>query len=384
MAIAYLVFSCVELGTPVPYLVFILLAPFIATSWMMRRWMDRRFEWRFWLGHVGILTLAAAGPLLDLGWYVARYPDMSQAMQSALRNEAKALNFENVMPPTVSFNSLITANKGFLGFGDLSVDQKLKIAEAMDDSKRLLQEFERESSKYASGIRFSGAESVVPRVLATRVRLQRSDNDKDALTRYQNDLKLLFAIAKATRANRDLQSQEQADMFEIALLSELLQPGAKERLEANEFRRYVEYLADSESRNNARRVALIITWAEFDRKASKGEMESFGNFWLGIWADGEASTKRSLTWRRKVNHLTKVLLELLEVEPTATQTQKRELIATRLVSPYFPSSWATWSLGNRVDDPRLDNIPIGNPQIPGDQWLAGWEQVARDLEKTLE
>jgi len=384
MAIACLIFSHVEMGTPKPYLVLILIAPFIATSLMMRRWMDRRLDWRFWLCHLGILAFAAMGPLLDLGWYVARYPNMPQAMQAALRDEAKEFAFETAAPQSISFNSLITSNQGYFGFGDLSVDQKLTIAEAMDDSEMLLQEFERQSAKYASGIRFDDNKLVVSRVITSRVRLQRSDNDKDALTRYQDDVKLLFSITKATRTNRYLQSQEQADLLEIALLSELLQPDAKERVDAAEFKRYVRYLADSDLRNEARRTALIVSWADFDRRTTDGEMTAFGNYWWPRWVQEMPQIKLSLTWRRHVNHLTKVLLELLEVGPTATEAQKRELLANRLTSPALPSAWATWALGNRVDDPRIDGIPTGSSDVPGDQWLAGWEQVARDLEKTIE
>jgi len=380
----YLAYGYGFIGTSTLPLVLVCVTPFIASYMAMARWMDRRFDRVFWLSHGCFFLLAVLPPVIELGWYVARFPNMPRAMQTALREEAKSLGaFEvsqlnNSQPQGMTLESVI--DFGFFGNGDLTVDQRLKIATAIDDSERLLNEFRKVVAEKSStsGVWLLDTASILARVLSSRIAFLDSNGEQSKLNDYRNNVELLFEIAKTLRANRHLRSQEVADLHEIILLVELLQPDAKQHFGPAAYRNYVEFLSDSDARNRARREALVVAWAKFDASDTYNSYHD----WLPYTFRQSESPKQMLTFRPQINDLAKVLLEFLEVGPTATEDQKAKFLEARIASP-DRAGLSYWTSVERVNDPLSHEFPLRYSGVPGDQWFAGWEQVARDLKATI-
>ena len=380
MAGVYLAYGYGFMVTSTLPLVLICVVPFIATYWTMARWMDRRFDRIFWLSHGCFFLLAVLPPVVELAWYVAQFPNMPRAMQTALREEAKSIGaldlsqLNNPQPQGMTLESFTDVE--FLGYSDVTVDQRLKLATAIDDSERSLNEFRKKVAEKSStsGVWVLDTASISARVLSSRIAFLDSNGEQSKLNDYRNNVELLFEIAKALRANRHLRSQEVADLHEIALLVELRQPDAKQRFEPAAYQIFVEFLSDSDARNRARREALVVAWAKFDASDTYNSYHD----WLPYTFLDSNSAKQMLTLRPKINHLAKVLLEFLETGPTATEDQKAKFLEARIASP-DREDYENRTIVNRVDDPLGHEFPLRNSGVPGDQWFAGWEQVARDL-----
>ncbi|TWU40310.1 ABC-2 family transporter protein [Novipirellula aureliae] len=380
MALGYVFFTLFSVSSRILYIVILTVVPFIATWWMMRRWMDRRFGRRFWCFHAALLLFAITLPIGDLTWFVLNSPDMPDDVKVALRKEGSQIGESPNHYDPFRFNRSLDEPNTVV---NPTVERRLELAEQQSDTQDKIDRLQQiMSGSGYQGIRLGEYEvqQLIGNLYLSRTRLEMNPLDQSALDDYQSKLQLMWLAARAARRSVNLKSQEAADFVEIAIIAELQRPETKKSLNENDFDQYVNFVADTESRNKSRRRAIVATWCQFDRRAEDDRsLDSIGDYY--IENPLETTLKRLFTNRSRVNHLAWVLLQFLELGPELSEDQKVELLRDRL--PYFPDSVLKNYFGflPRIDDPSETVLYSFGSGLPGNQWFAGWEQAGVDLKQ---
>lgn len=378
MGIGYIAYAYNELTPMFAYAIALCLAPFVATFLMMRRWMDRRFQWQYWCGHFAILLVAVVAPIVSLAWYVWQAPRMPNYIKLAFLEEAKTMNGQAWY--SVSGGIAGVPNVEWNPDGDLQIDKQIEFAtKSLDTASRvrILEEIR------ATGTGFSlyGTSALIGNVILARTRADQSSADPDALKEYCLQIELLAIIAQGLRQSDFLISQEEADLVEIALIGELQLPASKERLGQDTWDQYVKDVSDSAARNRARRKAVVISWIghNFQKEDWKDYRSSLGGFNISSF-QALSNTRMLVTGVGRVDHLAWALLQYLDAGPTASESEKIELLGQRW--PDDPNENGT---NRMLPNPRWKNDPkffrrLQNVQIlPGERWFGAWEKAGEQL-----
>lgn len=379
MALGYVFFTQVSISSRPIFIAILSVVPFIATWWSMRRWMDRRFGWRFWCFHATLMLFAVSLPIGDLAWFVLNAPDMPDDAKVALRKESSQIGESPYHHDPFRFS---LAFGGLNEFVDSTVEQQLELAEKQSDTRSTIDRLQQVMARPGyQGIRLDEYEvkQLIGSLYLSRARLERNPLDQSKVDNYQSKLKLMWLAARAARRSVNLKSQEAADYLEMTLIAELQRPETKKRLQEDDFDQYVKFVADTESRNMSRRRAVVSSWYQFDRKAEEDRsLVSFGDFHIDTYP--ETTLKTLLTNRSRVNHLAWVLMQFLELGPELSEDQKMELLSDRLPGLFDKFRTDYFGFQPRIDDPS--NVVLYPPiaRLPGDQWFAGWEQAGVELQ----
>ncbi len=382
-AFAYAIYATIELTSVKSFIAVISIAPFVATLTMMRRWMDRRFEWPYWCAHLAILCIAIGLPIADLAWYVWQSPRMPGSVKTALRAEGRELG-DDVWGRKISLAGLIRI--GSYGFGELPVSERVKFAKQEADIDELLRRF-REATRDQIGIRLysDDIDEVIGRIILDRALLDTKPDDPVALKDYQGRLELLGLIARTARGSVNLVTQTQADMAEIALIAELQQPSTKARISGEAWQRYVGLVSDPKARNEARRRAVVASWFEYQKPGDERPYRSFGGFYPTPSSPNlqefSSTTRELLARPGRIDHLAWVLLQYLEAGPTATVAGKQAFLRRRWPLDNNESDRTDFDPKYWINDPAKFEQHNPHYRLPGDQWFAGWEKVGEEIGK---
>ncbi len=380
MAMFYTIYAYVELSSLLLCMVVFSLAPFIATLLMMRRWMDRRFEWPFWCGHAAIVLLAVVLPIGDLAWYVWNAPSMPNDVKLALRKEGREIG----QSPWDNVNSLENLiPNDIYGFGEMTIERRVAVADQrrnIDELNRLFLLRMKTSNTQAIRLNKRELDEPVSRLLLSRTRLEQNPDDPSALKDYQGRMEFIWMLATSLRRSVNLWAQETADYAEISLIAELQQPNAKANLSKDAWERYITLVADPIARNASRRRAIVACWFEYDQEDHSKIYDRMGEFQLE-WSDGiRSQTKELKTRTGRLDHLAWVLLQFLETGPNASDETKLEFLRRRWPTDSNTTNSNYSTQPARINNPRQFEWCFISPVLPGDQWFAGWEQVGAELQ----
>ncbi len=411
--------------------------PIIATLSMMRRWMDRRFGWTYWISHAGMLGLFMFLPIVPFLIEAAQQPKMPDPIAASLDQIAKEalktdqVYFELVGPGGPSavnrtredqvrsinldieafvFES-ITGKAGNTGSAARSdaTQGRASRASSFSSVKRnnepsseelFCRDIERQLDENP-GNQVSAASSRMVhhlRVIATmaRVSLDIEPNDTEALTQYPRVIGLIDRISGQLRKSHDLVEQDEADRWDIWLLQELKRDSTSMRLGESLTVSILERLANRETRNAARRTALAVSWARFRNANSKswfgiGQRKPNSSRWDRSYFGGydlvdqkrTVGTSSHLLTEKRLGVDVADLWELLHSQPGQVQPELLKRIAR-----FWGQSPSAYGVGDTGVYYRADDVSLFSPTRAGvswmrqpvaSQWSAGWEREAEEM-----
>ena len=217
---------------------------------------------------------------------------------------------------------------------------------------------------------------VVGEIELAKAHLQTEPNNQIAQKQFQKQIELLMLTAVGLRQANQLIQQDQADAAEILLLAYMGQNATKQWLTDELWNQAIAIVSDRDGRLIARKRALIHSWRELDDDTQPGTTA-----FIGYWSlvSGEWSLVTQWTQRAQLDHLAATLMRLLEHGRNLSETERMELLKQRW--PGSPQGFEAWGVyvPIRIDDPSDAFSPdvhqLMTPLLPGDQWLAGWEDV---------
>ncbi len=372
---AYGLLLLTEFGTPAEVLGLLGLMPWLLTFALMRRWMDHRLGWGFWSPVAGVLAFGLVGPLLPLGWDMARQPGMPAEVRQQLWMEAEAaMRTDTIAPRELRISYRELERNGPPG----AVCHRTEL-------EAILEQFEQGLSGDSRPVRFEYAKMriLLGEVRLARMGLEQEPESESQRRRYRRVMDLLGTLVERLRLSGRLIDQDGADLSEICLVNELLCGEAESWLGGERYVRLVQVVGDESGRNAARRRALLISWAAYRdgfRRATSQTLQLGGYSWRGQ-SPSMLYAANPYIRRRAADYLTWRMLERLE-HPDYSLDPAR----IRELADYWQVHPLCYGLGLggrflRANDPRILALPAGKPlpRAPGGQWHAGWEQRGREL-----
>lgn len=364
----------VWLVTPAWILLPAVLFPWLATWAMMRRWMDRRLGWGFWGVHAGLLVTAMVLPATPFLLAVVTQPGMPADVREQLTAEAAGYlpNFSE--PPELTLPPE----------SELPAPSRHRLSAWRPFREQIRQAL---STHYgAFSIRSDLIAYLQGEARLARMKIVQDDQPRVARDCYSESLDLLRVIASRLRMSWRLCEQDQADLLEIWLIKELMNPQVRVWLGDDEYARRTRDLADAARRYAARRRAVVLSWSAYRNGFRRDDPNQTlgGHYWFfGVmWPRAPLSPFRRL---RAADYLTWRMLQRLEDPAVANDPERiRELADYWLAPPlyYGLGLGGEYYRADRVSDFMLPGSTL-NPSAPGAQWHADWERAARELAESL-
>lgn len=376
-AIAYGGFAIFALGSPMWLLAASVVIAFIASRVMMRPWMDGRFSTHYWLSQAGFLCTAILVPAIPFLIAFATVPRIPSSVHSALLKEATSYGKD-----TTALELAVATRKSepindpqFDEDGQL-IEQTIPRAVPVDqmDVAQSVQEamgfVESQLAGHAGpivGSTYGGMALANREASLASIRLDLNSSEPTTVARYTRAILLLNSIAERLRLRGRLVEQEYADRLDCWLVLDLKKPSRREALGSENYSKLARRLADLPARNQARRRAILMSWAQF-LQPNKGD--EFG----GIITPSYSSTSMAsagMVRERYVGLATYKLLEYLDRKESTNMNEQFESIR-KLWRP---------SMAFVGDESR--NFSLSGLLVPGALWHRAWERDAQSLVSEL-
>lgn len=390
--LAYCIFAVAAMEAPWWLLIVSFAIPAIATWWMMRPWMERRIDWKYFLQH-GCFSLAALIiPLVPGLWKIWNLPSMPSEVRSTLKelamkspapNRSQNLKFGFAMPPyeTPTGNS------------DLQT-----IAEALDRNEQIREQQALSFLRQAASPEFrlalqslQGTDDILKKFWAELARLQNdlilaqkdpTLQSTESLEKYRTALAGIPNLVTGLRASRRLTKCDLAEWIELIALGHCKHTKAKDWMGLEVYQRLVKLLGDDQARDQARREALASAWWESKQADGQGKNNAVSgldgyyiqysymrNAQRGSVGANEGSIPSSLGMLRGRDLLVSDLWKLLETSLGSHQAQdQREAIASR----------NAYAMGVRADGYFI-TVNEHGIHTPAELWRGQWEAEAKEL-----
>ena len=373
--IAYGLFALLMFEAPIWLLGVSLTLLGVATWSQMKAWMDRAFDWRFFGGHAAWLLMAMVIPLLPGIWTMLNTRGMDPNIRTALETTWKE-GSESDDSKLGSRMHLIQRN--------FSESQTIdKVQKRFENNEEIRAEYLRylqsdEDRAVLLGLRSS---DLVRFCLAELSRSQSevaSDASDVRVATYRSIVNGIYELIRQFRLTGSLMAQDHSEILEIALLRECKATSAREWLGDDLLRKIVVFLADSDSRDKARKYKLSRAWktqAQYQRAN-----------WFTDW--GYDFGGYSLPFTTKIPSFPGMLRKSCERDELAAKLWK-------LINSTFPNE--VTALRKEIDPTgRIDQVSdwfeatayINTRDTlysyPGSHWRGNWETEAKALLLTLD
>ncbi len=356
------------------YLLGTILVMFVASRVMMRAWMDGRYDLWVGLQHCGFGVLALMVPLIPYFTVAATYPAISrthdrQLMALSGGGSLKYSDSNTIMLRTIGVFQAEEENRNIgWGLGEVEPASDKKEEKTVDPAKHvrdLMEGLEYQIERYPhrepdwATVRFLTAEGL----LASKA-LENGEPDEEAIARYRRIVRLRHRFVESDRTSGDLWRQEYADQAERWLVGELSKPKAKEVLGQADFDEIATKLADRTRRNDARRRAIAVAWADYKKVKPNKDLDKLGTIGLPMQKQG-ALMPHFLVLGRRAGLAAESLLEFLDSGNRQAGNKAYKKYAE------------FWNTKNSV---MTEGAVFGNGMYtPGTQWHRDWETQAMQL-----
>jgi len=361
----------------------------IATYRMMLPWMERRIDWRYWLGHAkyaAIVTVLLVSPWMfqvfkrSASRFYPKLGDVTITWRDDWEREASAAYHESPPESVLSIRNSESDGTDWQNPPFLQIKDRQERAEA---KLRLLEDaalFQREefykmltaplppnarlhfnpSSIYSTSKLVSHGEKLRLEAL----HLPTLDSDLSPEAKYVLWVQLMVGITNGLRKSHHLFSQEIADQYEIWLIKQCLESETRRRIDDDTFDTICDLVGDPKKRWDARRRAFLVS--EWNRRRGF-EPNLYPNF--------------SRTKNDYPAAAISPLIEYIEAAKLGRGKYPGEALAA--ISGLEPEHFgigigADWL---RIDDARKDGFPLGVVLPVATLWGAGWEQQGEQLRK---
>ncbi len=380
-----------ELGTSIFAIVSALVVlPLFATWWMMSSWMDGRRGWRYWLSHFGFASVAALLPLFSLiTWFFFVPAGFSEAERTQLKEEAAAIFATEKM--TLMTQPLAEAMHEH---APEPPSDAINPAEADLGRKRAMR-----YEALAKAIRntqdrvmlrptFREINNWIMDAAQLELILSYGEQDETArdvtLREYRDYLSTLSRLVTKLRHNESLSHQEECDLLEIWLLSQITKPESRQYLDDATYAEVVQNVSQTEQRWEARRRSLIVALVDsLDKPLPKHARRKLGGITIGEQPVGKQSLFDRLSSQRKFEQTMKCLLDYINYAKAGRGEFPREVLIEYL--DVSPACYGAGPIGPfaRIDDvSKYSQGTTFNGALAA-QWGAGWEETASDMASNL-
>ena len=377
--LAYCTFAIVAMETPWWLLIpsFAIIA--ISTWWMMRPWMERRIDWKYYLQHGGFVLAALAIPLAPGLWKIWNLPSMPSEVrtkleQLAMKSPSAARLPATRLPQSVNF-----------GFATLTGDSDVKaIGAVLDRNEQVKEQLSHDLLRQAASPEYWLAQREPQELLKAywaelanlQSDLMRIQDDpkvdvKKSLDKYRAAVADIPNLVSGLRATKRLRYCDIAERIERIALGQCMHSKAREWMGDEAYQSNAKLLADDQARDQSRRVALATAWWEtkppkhLDGLDGYPPQNYYGYRQLGMH---QASIPTSIGMLRNQDLYVADLWRLLELPAGSNQaTTHRQLILSKNT---WASSW--------IDSGSFIGMqfPI---YTPAETWRGDWEVLAKKL-----
>lgn len=369
-------------GTPIWLVALLAVLPMIVTWKLARRWMDRRFGAGFWCFQGGLVGSVILLPIVPLFIDVARQPRMPREIAHQLEAAARGAPATTALieltpgrlPPSVGLPGRLRHIESQLNekSGAVSVASMRGVVLPLTGTARLLR------SPLAAAP--TAADDSGDEALGDQVGV---GDAEDRRRLYRQTVRLALQIAQRMRQSHRLIDQDAADWVEVWLLQEVTQLGAAELLGDPLYRQGASQLADRQTRSQARRRAVALSWQQYQRDLqSRQPRGEFGGYDISDQWASPGHLRGKLLTKRRVGLAVAELWQLAKGGPEAATAERLERIAQLWGQP--PSRYRSDSqLGRYLRADDLSTFVLSERFLTGlpiaGQWHADWERQAAEL-----
>ena len=356
-------FALVNLAAPWWLLTIPILGWLIATLVLTGPWMDGRRSWRIGLAYAMLLLIGLAIPVVPFAIEIFSHPRMSDSVQSQLMAIANLSDPNNSTWEQMP-RSEQPENRPPIGQTSSSVSE-LRAAE--------LNEIKRQLATYPHGVPQSEQrDGLIPDLLLVNMHLQKNPT-ANRIAEYQSIVDVLLLLIERLRSSGDLNQQNEADCFEIALLEEVQSETAAQWMGPELRQRVVDRLSNPAARDESRLRAIAISWRQ------TSQTEDIRLIPLMPWQAYPTNFRESLFVKTNMGLLYETLFLLVNASEIDRPQLKSEL-AARLKAARFPVMGIQLYLQTDEAGTReLLYAELGTNSIIFGTWYEGWERCAAEL-----
>jgi len=373
--VAYGLFALVLFETPLGLFGVSLALLGVATWSQMKAWMDRSFDRQFFGGHAAWLLSAMMIPLLPGIWTTLTLKRMDPEIRAALEGTWREASKSN--DPTLgsrmylmqrNFYESQTVNKAQINF-DSNEDIRAEYLRYLqsDEERTVLQ-----GLKSSDFVRFCLAELSISQSEVV------ADASEEQLATYRSITNGILESIQQIRADGSLRAQDNSEILEMALLRECKATKAREWLGEDLYRKIVVFLADSDSRDKARKYKLSRAW-QMQNQYERSKWRSDWGYDFGEYSIPYKTTYPSLPGllrrSRERDELAANLWNLLNAQSRdASAALRKEIDPDDQIEQI-----SDWIYGTSY----VDTLDILH-SYPGSHWRGHWESETKALMLTLD
>ncbi|MBM3998685.1 MAG: hypothetical protein FJ297_03910 [Planctomycetes bacterium] len=412
-AIGFSVAAQFSLGTPWWLAAIVYLAPILATRCLTRGWMDRRFGASYWVQQSLFVSVFLILPVIPFLNAVVREPSMAGSIAREIEGVVRQFGSEAATRPSVELvlrkgvatedtsdgsatDGAMTMNADPVAAGvtrrDSSADSaSVNRVHPLPSEDPIGAELARiaEQLKSTTGPINAAGYRVTRFVwhvaIVSRAHLAANGGPVDvsaaSARHYGQSIALMTELAQRLRLSPRLVEQDSADLIEIHLLFELRLSGARERIGAEQYASSVALLADTASRNAARRRAVALSWHAFQSVPPRANAPTdLGGYSIAA-APGGGLTHGVLLRRRAGMAIADLWALLGDGSESGSVERRRRinvLCGTYDVDAFEPELRVGKDAGG--PDPAVGYL-ITRWEQPGvaRHWFGNWEREAAEL-----
>ena len=373
--VAYGLFAHLMFETPLWLLGVSLTLLGVATWSQMKDWMDRSFDRRFFGGHAAWLLTAMVIPLLPGIWAMLTAKPIDPEIRAALERTWKE---GNISDDTMLGSRMHLLQRNFSE--SQTVDKVQKRFESNEDVRaeylRYLQSDEErtvlQGLRSRDFVRFCLAE------LSSSQSVVVADASDEHVATYRSIANSIFESIRLIRSTGSLLAQDNSEILEMALLRECKATNARESLGEDLYRKIAVFLADSDSRDKARKLKLSRAW-KMQAQYERSNWFSDWGYDFGAYTMPYKTTNPSLPGMlrrsRERDALAANLWNLLNAQSRDESAALRKEIDPDDQIKQFSDWVAGTSYVNALDILH---------SYPGSHWRGDWESETKALMLTLD
>jgi hypothetical protein len=348
-----------------------------ATWWMMKPWMERRIDWKYYLQHGAFAVIALTIPWLPGLWGIWNLPSMASATRTEL----------------VRFASGVSSAKAPIAFSpwpQFVAEGNDSVSTLLDSNEQVRQTYRRTLIRRAGDVGFwlSGngvdvqlalfkAELSALRSEISSATTASQQETSSGFDDYRTILSHVPQIVRTLRDRRQLKACDLAERIELVALRECLQPQARDQIGELLYRSLLKFLANGQTRDDARRKALASDWydqSQMNAARAWFSNNTLGDYYLGFWDLQDlrftGAIPLSIRITRERDLYVERLWDLLESAPGSSEAKaKREVQREQFLL--------------RRDDlcDVVDGVILVPTQWyePAITWRGDWETIPADL-----
>jgi ABC-type transport system involved in multi-copper enzyme maturation permease subunit len=376
-SLVYCIFSVVAMEAPWWMLVASFVITAISTWWMMRPWMERRIDWKYYLQH-GLFVLAALFvPLIPGLWKIWNLPNMPAETRTKLEQLARSNSGARHLTPNIGTGYLTSID----GLGKESVQA------VFDRNEQNRNYQQNQVIKQAANPDYWLANQDPLELLKTylaelaslqNILMQAQDDSgietKETLSKYRDAMADIPKLVAGLRATKRLRFCDLAELIELSALGHCKHSKARLWMSDSAYESVARFLGDDQARDEARRVALAAAWWEPKRNFNPKRDVYYGldGYPLGYEVSNQpnqGSIPGSLRMLRGRDLVIADLWKLLEF-PAGSQ----QAVA------YRDKIGSSNSYAQQIAaDGQFIVMPEYNILAPAETWRGGWEVMAKKL-----